>query len=216
MTPRFERVREFGLWRGLYASVMSALKRAIGLNLFLVELGDDRSELAMPDLEPGYTTRTVTPDELLPWADKPGYGLSRQFLEQASRQGARAVANFHHSELVGYGFVARHRAPVTPQIDVAVDRRLVYRFKGWTHPDHRRKHLSHARGRLNKSLFPLAADQRTVSYVETHNYASKLHRSDVHPEPVGHCGFVRLFGREVPFTLPGARRVGFRLVRSVR
>lgn len=214
--PGLQRVREFGWSRGLYASLMTALKRYLGLHLFLVELGDDRRDIASIELDPGYTTRPVSPLELLPWADRPGYGLSRTFLEQAAAQDARAVANFHHDELVGYGFVARHRAPVTDQIDVVVDDRLVYRYKAWTHPEHRRRHLSHARGRINRTLFPLAPGQRTVSYVETHNYASKLHREDIRPVPVGHAGFIRLLGREMPFTLAGPKRAGFRLARTER
>lgn len=209
-----QRIRDFGLARGLHSYLMVTLKRFTGLNLFLVQLGDDRTDLAMPELEPGYTTRAVEPAELLPWADRPGYGLATSFLEQAQAQGALAVANFHHGELVGYGFVARERAPVTEQIDVSVEDRLVYRYKAWTHPEHRRKHLSHARGRLNKTLFPLKAGGRTVSYVETHNYASRLNRADVRPESVGHCGYFRWFGREWPFTLPGPKRAGFRLIRT--
>lgn len=209
-----QRIRDFGLIRGLHAYLMLLLKRAVGLNLFLVQLGDDRADIEMPQLEAGYTTRPVAPRELLPWADKPGYGLSREFLEQAQRQGARAVANFCGDQLVGYGFVARQRAPVTDQVEVSVDDRLVYRYKAWTHPEHRRKHLSHARGRINKTLFPLKAGGRTVSYVETHNYASRLHRAGIHPQSVGHCGYLRLFGREFPFTMPGPKRAGFRLVRA--
>jgi hypothetical protein len=205
--------RDFGVRRGLYVYLMRAL-RSLGMQLFLVQLGDDRADIEPPVLAAGYTTRPVEPLELLPWADRPGYGLSRSFLQQASERGHRAVANFHHGDLVGYGFVARERAPVTGQVDVLVSDRLVYRYKAWTHPDHRRQHLSFARGRINKTLFPLQPGQRTVSYVETHNYASRLHRPELRPEDVGYCGIVRFGGREFPFTLPGPRRAGFRLVRS--
>ena len=43
--------------------------------------------------------------------------------------------------------------------------------------------------------------------------AKKLKHADVHPERLGYCGYVRLFGREYPFTQRAPRRAGFRLVR---
>jgi len=213
---RPQAIREFGLGRGLHVYLMRALKRAFGLHLFLVELGDDRQDLAPPRLPDGYTTRAAAPAELLGWADRADYGLSRNFLEQAHARGHRVVANFCRGELVGYGFVARERARVTDQIEVVVADRLVYRYKAWTHPDHRRMHLSYARGRVNRTQFPLQPGQRTVSYVETHNYASRLHSPELQPEAVGYCGFVRIAGRELPFTLAGPKRAGFRLARIPR
>ena len=205
------RYRELGLARALYAVVMRRLAR-LGFHLFLVELGDDDPEVAMPQLEPGYTTRASTPEELLPWVAADN-GLSEDFLRAAIDRGDRCVANFFEGGLVGYGFVAKVRAPVTDQLEVVVDDRLIYRYKGWTHPDHRRKHLSHARGRLNMRLFPLTDGRRMVSYVTTHNFASKLKHADLHPVRLGYCGFVTLFGREYPFTHRVPRRFGFRLER---
>jgi hypothetical protein len=205
--------RDFGFRRALHIHLMRAL-RALAVQLYLVQLGDDRGDIEAPTLASGYTTRPVEPRELLPWADRPGFGLTREFLELAGERGHPAVANFYGDDLVGYGFVARGRAPVTNQVDVLVSDRLVYRYKAWTHPAHRRQHLSFARGRINRTLFPLQSGQRTVSYVETHNYASRLHRPELRPRNVGYSGIIRLAGREYPFTTAGPRRAGFRLVRS--
>ncbi len=183
-----------------------------GFHLYLVELGDDDPNIAFPALPPGYCTRPVELQELWAWVGEVD-GLSAEFLRGAIARGDRCVGNFHHGRLVGYGFVARRLAPVTEQIEVVVDDRLVYRYKGWTHPDHRRKHLSHARGRINRRLFPLRDGMRTVDYVAVHNLASRHKHADVHPVRLGYCGFVRLSGREYPFTARVPRRFGFRLRR---
>jgi hypothetical protein len=207
-----QRIRQYGWFEVFYTAIMGRLAR-IGFHLFQVELGDDRPDIAKPQLPLGYATRAVDLEELRPWVSKEGYGLSDEFVRGAIARGDRCVANFFHDQLVGYGFVTQVGAPVTDQLEVVIDDRLIYRYKGWTHPDHRRKHLSHARGRLNRQLFPLTNGRRTIDYVAVHNLASKLKHADVHPEWLGYCGYVRLFGREYPFTQRAPRRSGFRLVR---
>ncbi len=198
----------------MHAELFRWLSR-LGLHLFIVQLGDDRPDIKHPVLPPGYSTRPVELEELRQWAGKVA-GLDEAFLEGAMARGDRCVANFHDEELVGYGFVARQRAPVTEQLDIVVGDKLLYRYKGWTHPDHRRKHLSHSRGRINRTLFPLTEGMRTVSYVAVHNLPSKLTHVDVHPVRLGYCGFIQLFGRELPFTGRVPRRYGFQLVRRQR
>ncbi len=206
-----KRVQEYGFVETAYAAIMRRMAH-LGFHLFLVELGDDNQDIAMPKLPSGYTTRATDLAELWPWVGKVD-GLSAEFLRAAIARGDRCVANFFNDELVGYGFVTKGRAPATDQLDVMIDDRLVYRYKGWTHPGHRRKHLSHARGRLNRQFFPLTDGRRTVDFVAVHNLESKLKHADLHPVRLGYCGFVRLFGREYPFTQRVPRIFGFRLAR---
>ncbi len=204
-------IRDFGFGRTVYAAVMRSLER-LGFHLFTVQLGDDDPNREVPEMSPGYTLERATPLDLMRWAE-PEYGLSRQFLEESAQNGDRCVLNLYNGELAGYGFVTTARARATEQLDVVISDNLVYRYKGWTHPDHRRKHLSLARGSLNKKLFPLGDKRRTVSFVVSHNFKSKLHHRALKPERIGLCGYLRIFGREIPFTLPGPRRHGFRLAR---
>ena len=182
-----------------------------GTRLMLVSLGDENPHIEMPELPEGYTTRALDPEDLLPWAS-PEYGLSKSFLTQAQARGDRCVGNFFGDDLVGYGFVTRSYAPVTEQVAVEIDDSLLYRYKGWTHPEHRRKYLSHARGRLNQTLFDRSAGQKMVSYVEAQNFASRLNHKDVHPQHLGWCGIVKLFGREWSFNTNSTVKHGFRLV----
>jgi hypothetical protein len=205
-------VDEYGLVEIAYLAIMRRLAR-LGFHLFLVELGDDNPNVAMPRLPPGYTARATDLEELWPWVDQDDNGLSEEFLRGAIARGDRCVANFFNGELVGYGFVTQVGAPATNQLDVVIDDRLIYRYKGWTHPDHRRKHLSHARGRLNRQFFPLTGGRRTVDFVAVDNVASRKKHADVHPTRLGYCGFVRVLGHEFPFTSRGPRRSGFRLAR---
>jgi len=194
----------------LYAPVLRVLARS-GTRLLLVNLGDPNPHIAFPELPPGYTAEPKQPVDLLPWATSE-HGLNETFLRQASKRGDRCVANFYHGDLVGYGFVTRCFAAVTKQIGVRVGAGLQYRYKGWTHPAHRRKHLSHARGRLNSRLFPQTPGQCMVSYVEAHNFASRLTHADVRPIFLGCCLIVSVLGREYPINSPSAKRFGLELV----
>jgi len=198
----------------LYAPVLRVLARR-GTRVLLVRLGDPNPDIAFPALPPGYSTEPKEPLDLLPWAT-PQYTLNEDFLRQASARGDRCVANFYDGELVGYGFVTRCFAPVTDQLGVKIGPKLQYRYKGWTHPAHRRKHLSHARGRINSRLFPQPHGQRMVSYVEAHNFASRLTHEDVHPSFLGLCLILRLWGRDYAINSPAASRAGFELVRNDR
>jgi len=199
------------VWR-LHELSMRVLKRIVGLHLFRVELGDDRLDISPPELAPGYETKIADPLDLLKWATTET-GLTSAFLQSSAKRGDRCVINVFNEQLVGYGFIAQSRAPVTDQIEVRVSSKLIYRYKGWTHPEHRRKHLSHARGRLNKQLFFVKGGSHTVSYVETHNHAARANHPDVHPRLIGYCGFIRFAGREYPFNLC-IRTHGFCMVRT--
>lgn len=212
MLSRFpQNLQSYGALWACYIAVMLALER-VGVHLYLVTLGDDNPELPVPELPSGYEVRSVNLTELLPLA-KADNGLSEGFLQGAIARGDRCIANFFHGQLVGYGFVALQRAPLTNQLDIVVTDKLEYRYKGWTHPDHRRKHLSHSRARLSRKLYPLAPGHRSVSYVATHNLASRLTRPELHPIRLGYCGYVRLFGTELPFTHRIPRRFGFSIER---
>jgi len=203
-------------WRRLtrsgYRRLMVLLQTVMGLRLFLVQLGDDTSKVEAPQLPEGYRTVACTPADLLDWTEHE-YGLSKDFLSESIVRGDRCVANFFHDKLVGYVFVTRSTAPLSGQLEVSIDDRLVYRYKAWTHQDHRRKHLSMARGRLNKTLFPLNPGQRTVSYVDTTNFPSRLVRPEIHPRAIGYSGYVVIAGREIPFNTPGVKAHGFRIQR---
>ena len=198
---------------------MARLSR-LGTRVLIVSLGDPNPNIQAPELPEGYLVEKVTPEALLDYVDDHN-GLSREFLDTAQARGDRAVANFYQApshyespkQLVGYGFVTTCYAPVTDQVAVKIDANLRYRYKGWTHEKHRRKYLSHARGRLNSTLFPMEDGCRMVSYADVHNYASRLNRKDVKPTDIGWCLICRLFGRDLIYTSKPVRKVGFQLVK---
>ena len=212
------RRRDWGVKRALYWELMHALSK-IGVRLHYVRVLAGMLEIEgeeKPEVPPGYEARMVALAEMLPYADST-FGLSRDYLHTAFQRGDRCTANFYHGELVGYSFNAYARARASEQLDVLVPGGFRYSYKAWTHPDHRRVNLSRIRAYTRRAMLPHDHNQRAISFVETHNYPSLLHGYR-HPRlrglPMGFCGWITIFGRQIPFTSRRARWIGFELVRN--
>lgn len=212
------RRRDWGLRRALYWELMHALSK-LGIHLHYVNVGADLREIIgeeEPEIAPGYDTRVVGIEELRPHSHSVP-GLDDEFLETAFARGDVCVANFYHAQLVGFSFSSYVRARVNDQLDVLVPAGFRYGYKGWTHPDHRRQNLSRMRGYVRRSSVPKDHQVRTISYIETHNYASLLHGyrfPSMRSIRMGVCGWITLFGRKIPFNSRHARWVGLEFVRK--
>lgn len=212
------RRRNWGIRRALHWELMHALDRYVGLKVHYVAVGADLlapAESERPDVPPEYVTRMVGFDELRRYSDHVP-GLDLEFLQQASARGDECTGNFLGDELVGYAFTTRARARVSEQLDVVIPPGFRYGYKAWTHEDHRRRSLSKMRGHFHFTTVPCPYEERGIWYVETHNYASLLH-SYVRPRRramrMGFCGWLTLFGRQIPFNTRTAKWIGFEFVR---
>lgn len=219
-----QRVQRWGWRRALYWNLMHALTK-LGFHVHYIRISSDRPDLVAPPrpLAPGYEIRLVGYQDLLPFAGAMT-GLTEAFLEQAfSSLGEvpdytdECAAAFYDGELVSYAFTTRTRAPVTDQIDILVPKGFRYSYKSWTHPDHRRQHLSRTMTHLKWTRSNRPHQERGVSYIETHNYASLLrsHRSiSDRAIPMGFAGWFTLFGRQIPWNSRKARWLGCEMVRK--
>ena len=212
------RKRDWGLPRALHWELMNVLSK-FGVFVHYVNVGADLREIVgedKPVVAPQYDTRVACLRDLLPHIGGVPK-LSRDFLEIAFSRGDLCVANFVGSQLVGFSFSSFKRARVTDQLDVIVPDGFRYGYKGWTHPDHRRQNLSRMRGYVRRKMIRGCHEQRSISYVATHNYASLLHsyRSPrLRSLRMGLCGWFTVFGYQVPFNSRHAKWVGFEFVRK--
>jgi hypothetical protein len=213
-----KRKADWGWRRALYWELMNLLFK-LGIHVHYVNVGADLREIVgeeEPKVAPEYQTRVASLHDLLPHLGSVPK-LSREFLDTAFGRGDVCVANFHNGTLVGFSFSSYVRARVSEQLDVLVPNGFRYGYKAWTHPDHRRQNLSRMRGFVRRRSIRADHSQRTISYIETHNYASLLHsyRSPrLRALRMGFCGWVTIFGRQVPFNSRRAKWVGFEFVRN--
>ncbi len=208
-----KQLADWGAARTARWYVMRALARVAGFHVHYLSVDAGFRELRYqtpPRTPPGYETRLVDVADLLPYVDRTP-GLSAEFVQRAVELGYECIANFHHGDIVGYSFSSRTRAPVTDQLDVIVPTGFRYGFKGWTHPDHRRLKLSEVRTYVRFTFGNNPPGERSIHYIETHNYPSLLHRYR-HPRErrirIGYVGWITLFGRQIPFNSRGAKWLG--------
>lgn len=205
------RYSEFGLRRTAYWYLMTLLQHSIGLRLHHVFIRHGIPEKTRFRSPPGYSNREVTPDELLGYIDTGAVSaeLSADFLHASAARNDHCVASFFGEELVGFDFSSTTEAPVTSQLEIVVPPGFRYGYKGWTHPDHRRKHLS-----LLRIEAGYTTELAAMYYIETHNYPSLL-RPYRYPVArrlhMGYIGWIEFRGRQYPFATRRARWVGIEL-----
>lgn len=212
------RAREWGWRRALYWQLMHALARGTGFHIHYVHVGADRPDLRYrerPQVPPGYSTRLGQREDFLPFVGRLP-SLDREFVDEAFSSGDQCSVTFHRGELVSFCFATRTRARVTEQLEVRVPEGFRYVYKSWTHPDHRRRNLSRMGAFVRNATGGVPFEERTISYVETHNYAVLLrnrHPSDRSIQ-FGYAGWLTLFGRQVPFRTRKAGWIGFEFSRK--
>lgn len=190
----------------------------LGFHVHYLRVTADRyppADQKPPVIPPGYVVRLVTRADLLPFVDSVE-GLSAAFLEDAFSSNDECAASFHGEELVGFSFTKRDRAPVTDQIDVVVPPGFRYGYKAWTHPDHRKRHLSRMMSYVMRVEGNRPHEERGISYIETHNYRSLLrsHRNITDRAiPMGYVGWFTFCGRQIPWNSRKAKWIGCIFVR---
>lgn len=217
LTNMRERARQWGWHRAFYWQIMHAFARGLGFHVHYVTIGADRPRLLSLYREPprvpdGYSVRFGCKEDFLKAVGKVP-NVDFRFIEEAFGRGDECSIVLHGDELVNFCFWTRAWAPVTDQLRVIVPEGFRYVYKAWTHADHRRKGLSNVNSYWRNTRRVAPFEERSISYVETHNYASLL-RSYQHPNERGiYCGYVgwiTLFGREIPFSTRQARWIGLR------
>ena len=211
---------KLGLPRRLHTHLMSVLKRLFGLRVNKIYVGADRPEMLDKrelGLPSGYSSQLCIKEHLLPFVGD-AYGLSEEFLDASFAKGDDCAGAFRNGELVAYIFAARQRVPVTEQLDATIPEGFRTMFKGWTHPDHRRKNLCNNLSLiLHNACWDKDFSERAVWYIETTNYSSRLH-GYLNPKMwslgMGYFGWFTFFGREIPFNSRWAKRIGFMVIRK--
>ena len=192
-----------------------ALQRC-GVNVCDVFCGGvhfDLSTVGEPPAAYDFFCGSVT--ELTPYVDRTD-ALSKLFLAEAAAKKHRCVWATKEDELAAFRIFGSHRAPVSNQLDLLVPEGLLYTYKGYTLPGHRRQGMA---------KWLSIVDERRLNperklwlwYIEKGNRASHLQmQSDdnVNANRIGMVGWFNLFGRELPFSSRSARRRGVQLTRQ--
>ena len=198
-------IKRWGFAAFVYDCLMSVLQP--WLRLCVVQVRPLRSDASHGKLAARRSLRRASTSELLEASADPQLDLKAEWIKRAEARGEICLAVFEEGSIIAYLWRAFGPTPHMDGLWVHFDSRLSYSFKGFTRPEHRRQRLQQA---LSYALDDWLLDQgysHSIRFVESHNYPSLTNRPD--QRTVGYAGYLRLFGRVIPFRSPGARRYGF-------
>ena len=214
------KIADWGLPRALYASLMHFLAKRLGFRIHYVFIGANRPDLmatSCPQTPPGYAVRLAKKSDLQPFVCSSKHNLSSDFINNAFANQDECYVVLCNQELVSFSFTTRVAAPVTAQLEIVVPEGFRYAYKSWTDVEHRRNNLSKLRHWVKINSADTPFNERSLFYIETHNYASLLHgyrNPSNRAQRAGVVGWLTLFGREIPFASRTAKWVGFEFRRK--
>ena len=201
-------LKRWGWMRSLLLRIVSRLRTHAGIHLYRVGL---RPLVKAEHRLDGISVRIAQPEELLTAAHDPELDMRPDFVLSALARGDFAIGAFEGDRLVGYAWRTFTAAPDVDGLWVRVERPCHYIYKGFTRPLHRGKHIQVAIPAFSDRCFLELGYTSEVGIVDIANFASLTNGKRVGRRKIGYAGYVKWFGRCLPFRTPGAKKIGFEL-----
>lgn len=158
-----------------------------------------------------YRCGFLDPAALAPYSHREEYELPEAFLERAFTKGDQCFGILDGDVLAAYGWYSNSETDVAEDLTLHFDRRYIYMYKGFTHPQYRGRRL-HGIGMsmafveyLNRGFHGL------VSVVESTNFDSLKSVQRIGYRQFGSICVVKAFGRYLPYSTPGCANYAFRV-----
>ena len=153
----------------------------------------------------------VPPPQLLDAANDPELDMESGFVRAALARGDVAFGAVDADHLIAYVWRPFGAAPDADGLWVKVDPPYHYAYKAFTLPAYRGKRIHIALSYLSDDYFLERGYTAEVGFSEISNFPGIAAADFVGRKRVGFAGYVKWFGRAVPFRTPGVKRVGFEL-----
>lgn len=204
-------VRRWGWLRSLFMRVMSGLRRYAGIHICRVGVRPLVRDAPAPVLPGGIHFRILRPEELLEATTDPELRMDRDFVRAALARGDMAFGAFEGDRLVGYSWRSFTAAPHFDGLWAGIARPYFCGYKAFTRPSHRGRRI-HVAVALYSDAFLLERGYTAeVGLVDIANFASLRTASVLGRRKIGYAGYVKLFGRCIPFRTSAVRKIGLEL-----
>lgn len=204
-------VRRWGWLRSLFMRVMSGLRQYAGIHICRVGVRPLARDTPRPILPSGIHLRIVRPEELLDAADDPDLHMDRDFVRAALARGDMAFGAFEGDRLVGYSWRSFTAAPHFESLWAGVGRPYFCGYKAFTRPSHRGQRIHVAVALFSDTFLLDRGYAAEVGLVDVANYASLRTADVLGRRKIGYAGYVKLFGRCIPFRTAAVRKIGLEL-----
>ena len=190
--------------------VMRALRRYLGLHLYVLHVRAESADGDMPARVPGIELRIASRDELLAASTDPALTLVPESIEAALKRGDLCVAAFEGERLIAYVWRAFGPTPAENGLWITFPKPLRYGYKAFTRPEYRGRRIQQALLRSTDRVCLERGFTHGFSYIATNNYPSLAANLRPGNRVAGYLGYVKWFGWRLPFRTPGARHFGVR------
>ena len=164
----------------------------------------------LPKLADNRSVRIASREELLLASRTPLYELEPTSIEAAIARGNLCIAAFENEKIIAYLWRAFSATPHVDGLWVDFGAKYRYGYKAFTHPKYRQQKLQHLVSLLTDPLMIERGYTHGISFIETHNFASRISDARRGSICVGYAGYFKLFGKVLPFRSPGAKTHDFR------
>jgi hypothetical protein len=212
---KFENLRadisRWGWRRSLLMRVASTLRRYAGLHIYRINVRPLIGRSHEPCLSSGITVRIMTPRELFKAARDPDLDLAPGFVRGALARGDMAFGAFEGDRLVGYTWRTFTAAPDRDGLWARVGHPYQYSYKAFTRLSHRRRRIHVAITAFADAYLLRRGYAFEVGYLEWDNFASIGLADFMGRRKIGYAGYLRWFGRSIPFRTLAVKKIGAEL-----
>lgn len=157
-----------------------------------------------------FSSRLMQAEDMKRFCTDPVYDLTEEFIAKAAEKGDECLAIFCGDALASYGWYSKSPTDVYDGLQARFNKRFVYMYHGYTHPDYRGKRL-HAIGMtLALQEYLQGGYQGLVSFVEATNANSLKSVIRMGYREFGSIYVLRSFGRFMIFHSRGCQECEFR------
>src|SRR5262245_10741873 len=206
------KMSRWGFGRTLFAGFMSCLRACARVHIYRVKLLPlaPRS-VGPPQLPGGISLCIVPPPALLDAANDPELDMDSGFVRAAIARGDVTFGAFDGDQLIAYVWRPIGAAPDADGLWVKVDPPYHYAYKAFTLPAYRGKRIHIALSLLSDDYFLERGYTAELGMSEIRNFSGMAAAASIARRRVGFAGYVKWFGRAVPFRTAGVKRIGFEL-----
>ncbi len=202
-------IRRWGWMRGLFKALMLCLRRYAGVHVYRVSSQLLAQHPGAPELPSGITLGIVPAQKLLEAGADPELELDSGYVRAALARGDVAFGAFDGDRLTGYVWGTFTTAPDDEGLWVRVDRPCHYAYKAFTLPSYRGKRIHVALSLLCNEYFRACGYTAVVAFNEISNFSIIAVAGLMGRRRIGLAGYVKWFGRAIPFRTPGLKKIGF-------
>ena len=189
-------IREAERWFGVH--IYRVRRRSLGLGM--------PEYIKLPE---HIEIRQASERELWAATSNPDVHISADFLREALARGDKAYAAFDDGQIVAYTWRTGETAPHDGGLRVQVSPPFVYGYKGFSLPSHRGMRLNIAVNEAASAHYRELGYTHSAGFVALYNQSKLVNEREHGYEFLGYAGYLRWFGRIIPFRTHGAKQAGF-------